>query len=79
MILKDKEGKIQSETHMNLETMQRYIRQHFARMREKWEITCITEDEWAKTPQAKLKKTSTEHIAKNIKTLDYVSMLKLIK
>ena len=34
MVLKDGEGETQSEPHINLNTMQKYIKEHFARMRK---------------------------------------------
>ena len=46
MVLKDKNGNIQSETHVNLKTMQSYIEEHFARMREDWQISCIAPATW---------------------------------
>ena len=41
MALKDKDGRPQSEPHVNLQIMKEYIKQHFARTRAKWEIECI--------------------------------------
>ena len=46
MVLKDKDGNIQSETHINLTTMRSYIKEHFTRVREDWKINCITAAAW---------------------------------
>ena len=46
MVLKDKNGNIQSGTHINLTTIQLYIKEHFTRMREYWQISCITTSAW---------------------------------
>ena len=46
MLLKDGEGKTQGETHINLNAMQNYIKEHVARMRKEWEVNCITPDAW---------------------------------
>ena len=46
MVLKDSEGTAQSETHTNLKIMQNYVKEHFARMREEWEVNCIKSDAW---------------------------------
>ena len=47
MILKDEEGKTQSETNVNLKTMRAYIKRHFTRMRGIWGIECIPDSVWA--------------------------------
>ena len=41
MVLKDKEGKLQSETKANREIMQNYIKEHFTSIRGEWEIKCL--------------------------------------
>ena len=51
MILKDNEGNVQRETHINLKTMQVYIKERFARMRENWAVNCITPDAWRNEEQ----------------------------
>jgi len=66
MILKDEEQNTQSETKPNLEIMQRYIRKHFARTREKWEIKCIPEETWANLDKEEGKqKIDEEHKEKH--------------
>lgn len=47
MVLKEKEGEQQSETKANLEIMRKYIDEHFARIREEWEIKCLPNEIWA--------------------------------
>ena len=46
VVMREKEGKIQSETRTNLETMRRYIKHPFARVREMWEINCLPCEVW---------------------------------
>ena len=46
-ILKNEQGKTHSEADENLKTMQAYIKKHFMRTREKWDINCITDQDWA--------------------------------
>ena len=47
MALADDNGNANSEPKINLETMRKYISQHFARMQETWEIECIPNEIWA--------------------------------
>ena len=51
MFLKDIEWDIQSETHVSHHAMQTYIEEHFARMREKWEVGRIQPEAWANNTQ----------------------------
>ena len=44
MAIKDTQGETGAGTHLNLITMQKYIKQHFARPRGNWNIKCIPED-----------------------------------
>ena len=46
MVLKDKEGKLQRETKADLEIMRNYIKEHFTRIREEWEIKCLPNEIW---------------------------------
>ena len=48
MVLKDKEGELQSETTPNLEIMRKYIKEHFTRTREEWGIKCLPNEIWAR-------------------------------
>ena len=54
MVLKGKNGNIQSETHINLTTIQLYIKEHFTRMREDWGVKCVTPSAWRDKKQLEI-------------------------
>ena len=66
MILKDREGKTQSETHLNLKTMKTYIEGHLTRMRGGGVIKCIPDSVWADANTSNEKtKINNEHQKKH--------------
>ena len=48
-VLTNDKGIANSETEQNIETVREYIRQHFARKQEEWEVECVQNEIWAST------------------------------